>query len=159
MSSRSACYSKYKRHYKATYRSGLEEKVNDQLLAHNIDGLYEQHYLTYVIPESTHKYTPDFVLPNGIVIETKGVWDATDRQKHLLIREQYPTLDIRFIFSRSKTPLYKGSKTTYGAFCEKYGIKYADKLIPDAWFKEPTRKIATNILIPNNKNKKNNKKK
>nr|DAL93602.1 MAG TPA: endonuclease I [Caudoviricetes sp.] len=35
----------------------------------------------------------------------------------MLIKQQNPELDIRFIFSRSKTPIYKGSKTTYAAFC------------------------------------------
>ena len=154
---RSACYSRYRKHCKGTYRSGLEESVSDFLLAHKIDGKYEQHYLTYRVPESTHRYTPDFVLPNGIIIETKGVWDATDRQKHLLIREQYPQLDIRFVFTRSKSRLYKGSKTTYGTFCEKYGIKYADKQIPLEWLKEKKRVIPNGILLENNN--KNNKKK
>jgi len=114
--------------------------------------------LTYRVPESIHRYTPDFVLPNGIIIETKGVWDATDRQKHLLIREQYPKLDIRFVFTRSKSRLYKGSKTTYGTFCEKYDIKYADKQIPLEWLKEKKREIPEGILIENNKNNKNKKK-
>ena len=92
--------------------------------------------MEYTIPESVHKYTPDFVLPNGIIIETKGVWDVEDRKKHILIREQHPELDIRFVFSRSKTPIYKGSKTTYASFCEKNGIKFADKIIPEAWISE-----------------------
>ena len=68
---RSACYSKFRKHCKGTYRSGLEESVSDFLLAHKIDGRYEQQYLTYRVPESIHRYTPDFVLPNGIIIETK----------------------------------------------------------------------------------------
>ena len=157
MTSRQACYSKVRKHCKGTYRSGLEESVSDFLLAHKIDGQYEQHYLTYRVPESTHRYTPDFVLPNGIIIETKGVWDATDRQKHLLIREQYPQLDIRFVFTRSKSRLYKGSKTTYGTFCEKFGIQYADKLMSVARLKEPTKGIPERVLIENNNNK--NKKK
>lgn len=76
------------------------------------------------------------MLPNGIVIETKGVWDSEDRKKHVLIKQQYPDLDIRFVFSRSKTPIYKGSKTTYASFCEKYGFKYADKQIPESWIHE-----------------------
>ena len=81
------------------------------------------------------------MLPNGIIIETKGVWDAEDRKKHLLIKEQHPELDIRFVFTRSKAPIYKGSKTTYASFCEKNNIKYADKLIPREWIDEPVRKV------------------
>lgn len=146
MTTRSACYSRFKRHNSYTYRSGLEEKVDSYLKSHSIDGLYEQFYIDYVVPESKHKYTPDFVLPNGIIVETKGVWDAEDRRKHLLIKEQYPDLDIRFVFNRSKSPIYKGSKTTYASFCEKYGIPYADKSIPDSWLKEPKKKYPRGCL-------------
>ncbi|API58493.1 hypothetical protein BSL82_03555 [Tardibacter chloracetimidivorans] len=45
-------------------------------------------------------------------------------------------LDIRFVFSRSSSPIYKGSKTTLGAWCEKNGFLYADKTIPEEWIKE-----------------------
>ena len=111
MTTRSAAYSKKRMHNKGTYRSGLEEKVSDSLRAFGIEPHYEEKYLEYIVPASKHKYTPDFVLPNGILIETKGVWDSEDRKKHILIKAQHPELDIRFVFSRSKTPIYKGSKT------------------------------------------------
>ncbi|MQR02362.1 hypothetical protein [Glaciimonas soli] len=67
---------------------------------------------------------------------SKGRFLTADRQKHLLIKQQHPELDIRFVFSRSKTTISKTSKTTYGDWCLKYGFKYADKSIPDAWLKE-----------------------
>lgn len=151
MTTRSACYSRFGRHTKSTYRSGLEQTVDDFLKSHSIDGMYEKHYLEYTVPESNHKYTPDFVLPNNIIIETKGVWDAEDRKKHLLIKEQHPELDIRFVFTRSKAPIYKGSKTTYASFCEQHNIKYADKKIPEEWLKEPKKKIPRGILKDKNK--------
>ena len=147
MTTRAACYSKYKRHNSSTYRSGLEEVNSGLLESLGINPHYEEFSLTYVIPESTHKYTPDFVLPNGIIIETKGVWDAEDRKKHILIKEQHPELDIRFVFSRSKTPIYKGSKTTYGSFCKVHGFKYSDKKIPEDWIKEPHRVIPRGLLF------------
>jgi hypothetical protein len=81
-------------------------------------------------------YTPDFQLPNGIIIETKGRFVTADRQKHRLIREQYPELDIRFVFSNSKARISKQSQTTYAAWCERYGFKYADRWIPEDWFNE-----------------------
>ena len=40
-------------------------------------------------------YTPDFELDNGIIIETKGIFDSEDRRKHLEIQKQHPELDIR----------------------------------------------------------------
>lgn len=154
MTTRKAAYSYMKRHDAGTYRSGLEEANSDLLKAFSIEPKYEQYYLEYVVPESKHKYTPDFVLPNGIIIETKGVWDAEDRKKHLLIKEQHPSLDIRFVFSRSATPIYKGSSTTYASFCDKNEIPYADKRIPEEWLKEPIKKIPRGILFNKNNNNK-----
>lgn len=150
MTTRKAAYSYMRRHNKGTYRSGLEEVNSDLLKSFFIDPKYEQFYLEYVVPESKHKYTPDFVLPNGIIIETKGIWDAEDRKKHLLIKQQHPELDIRFVFSRSKTPIYKGSKTTYASFCEANGYLYADKKIPEEWLKEAPKSIPDGVLLNKN---------
>jgi len=47
-----------------------------------------------------------------IYIETKGRFLAKDRTKHILVQEQYPDIDLRFIFSNSRQKLYKGSSTT-----------------------------------------------
>lgn len=66
-------------------------------------------------------------------METKGVFSAKDRKKHLLIKEQHPELDIRFVFQRSTNALYKGSPTTYGEWCDEHGFKYADTTIPKEW--------------------------
>lgn len=154
MTTRKAAYSYMRRHNKGTYRSGLEELNSELLKSLFIDPKYEQFYLEYLVPETKHKYTPDFVLPNGIVIETKGVWDAEDRKKHLLIRQQHPELDIRFVFSRSRTPIYKGSKTTYASFCEANGFLYTDKKIPVEWLNEAPKAIPEGVLIKKNNNKK-----
>jgi hypothetical protein len=74
---------------------------------------------------------------NGIIIETKGIFDSDDRKKHMLIKEQHPELDIRFVFSNAQTKLYKKSPTSYADWCIKNGFIYADKVIPTAWFNEP----------------------
>ncbi len=103
--------------------------------------MYEQSYLTYIIPASEHKYTPDFILSNGIIVETKGLFEIADRKKHLIIKETYPNLDIRFVFTDPNSKLYKGSKTTYADWCIKNGYKYAAKLIPAEWFKESKKSI------------------
>lgn len=139
----------WSKHVDATYRSGLEDKVAEQLRDAEVDAKYEKYQIPYSIPATNHTYTPDFVLPNGIIVETKGVFEVEDRKKHLLVKSQYPNLDIRFVFSSSKTPIYKGSKTTYAAWCNKYGFKYADKWIPDKWLRE--RKKDTNGLVKKKK--------
>lgn len=92
--------------------------------------------MPYTIPATNHTYTPDFILPNGIIVEAKGIFDTDDRQKHLLVKKQYPHLEIRFVFSNPKTKLYKGSKTSYADWCEQHGYKYAKGYIPDAWIKD-----------------------
>jgi hypothetical protein len=122
------------------FRSGLEEKVAAQLRAAGIDPRYEEDVIGYIRPARNAKYHPDFVLPNGIVVETKGRFVVADRQKHVLIKQQHPELDIRFVFSNSKARISKGSPTTYAMWCEKNGFLYADKLIPRAWLLEPPRK-------------------
>ena len=118
------------------YRSGLEEKNMARLDSMGVKAKYESFSIPYVVPASNHKYTPDALLPNGIIVEFKGLFEAEDRRKHLLIREQFPELDIRIVFSSSRTKLYKGSPTSYGEWAEKHGIKFADKLIPADWLKE-----------------------
>lgn len=123
------------------FRSGLEDKVSKQLESKGVKFDYELWKIPYVVPASNHWYSPDFLLPNGIFVETKGLWESDDRKKHLLIREQFPELDIRLVFSSSRTKLYKGSPTSYAEFCEKHGIKFADKLIPVEWLKEPKKEV------------------
>ncbi len=115
------------------YRSGLEEIIDIQLKQNNIDGEYEKHKVHYIKPVTHHEYTPDFRLPNGIFVETKGRFVVEDRKKHILIKSQHPELDIRFVFQNSKNKIRKGSKTTYADWCEKHGFIYADKTIPNSW--------------------------
>jgi hypothetical protein len=115
------------------YRSGLEEDIDAVLKDHNIDGEYEKHKISYIKPATEHNYTPDFKLPNGIYIETKGRFVTEDRKKHVLIKAQHPELDIRFVFQNSKNKIRKGSKTTYADWCIKHGFQFADKTIPKAW--------------------------
>lgn len=134
------------------WRSGLEDKVGAFLSREDIDFEYEETVLPYEVPSRPAKYTPDFVLPNGIIIETKGRWVTADRQKMALIKEQHPDLDIRMVFSRSTTRISKTSKTTYGMWCEKHGFPYADRLPPREWLHEPAnaRSLAALERIRNN---------
>jgi Phage endonuclease I len=118
------------------YRSGLEEKIAQDLLDAGVSFEYESRVINYIKPEKAARYTPDFNLENGIIVETKGRFLTPDRQKMLLVKHQHPDLDIRFVFSRSATRIGKKSKTTYAMWCEKNGFKYADGSIPQAWLNE-----------------------
>lgn len=117
------------------YRSGLEVKVADELTQLGVKFHYEPAgWVVYQKPPS--RYKPDFVLPNGIIVETKGQFLSSDRSKHKLIKAQNPELDIRFVFSNSRTRIGSKSKTTYGMWCERLGFQYADKSIPLDWINE-----------------------
>ena len=118
------------------FRSGLEERVAEQLDQLGVSYTYEKVKLKYIKPASSHVYTPDFQLPNGIIVETKGRFLAPDRQKHLLVKKHNPDLDIRFVFSNSNARISKASKTTYAMWCRKNGYKFADKTIPEEWINE-----------------------
>lgn len=119
------------------FRSGLED-VNARFLTEwNVAVAYEQYDLTYEKPATVHRYTPDFILPNGIIVETKGRFLTVDRQKHILIKEQHPQLDLRFVFSNPNTRISKQSRTTYAIWCQSHGFQYAAKVIPPEWLDEP----------------------
>lgn len=127
------------------FRSGLEERISQELQQSGAGFTYEEESLQYLKPARKSKYTPDFVIttkPDGtlkerpLVIESKGRFLTADRQKHLLIRDQHPDIDIRFVFSNSNQKISKQSKTTYAMWCEKHGFIYTDYSVPDEWLWE-----------------------
>lgn len=110
---------------------------------------FETVKVPYTQPAKSRTYTPDFILPNGIIVETKGLFAVEDRQKHVWVKAQRPELDIRFVFSNAKAKLRKGSPTTYADWCAKEGFLYAHKAIPSSWLTEPAdpvRKAAVDAL-------------
>lgn len=122
------------------WRSGLEESLAAYLDERNVPYQYEEHKLVYTVPERQATYTPDFYVTTRsgkvIIIETKGRFVTADRQKMLLVKEQHPDLDIRFVFSNPNSRISKKSKTTYAAWCEKHGFLYAAKVAPEEWLNE-----------------------
>ena len=117
------------------YRSGLELKVADYLKQQKCKYKYEALKIEW--EDLTYRtYTPDFVLYNGIIIETKGMFTAADRKKHLAIKKQHPQLDIRFVFENSNRKLRKGAKTRYYQWCNKHDFDYYDRIIPEEWLKQ-----------------------
>jgi len=113
------------------FRSNFELNVAQQLVKKKIAYEYEKYPIQY-IKECT--YTPDFYLKKyGFFVEVKGQFTAPDRGKHLIIKKQQPELDIRFLFLNANSKLYKGSKTTYGRWCDRYEIKWCNKFLPKEW--------------------------
>tara|TARA_R100000315_G_C5233402_1_gene144461 strand:+ start:788 stop:1015 length:228 start_codon:yes stop_codon:yes gene_type:complete len=73
------------------------------------------------------------VLNNGVIVECKGRFLTADRQKMILVKQQNPLADIRFVFSNAQTRISKLSKTTYAMWCDRNEFMWADKFIPDDW--------------------------
>ena len=124
-----------RRHLSKTYRSGLEEEAAAFLKTRQKKVEYEKLKIEWE-DLKYRTYTPDFELDNGIIIETKGIFSAADRRKHIEIQKQHPNLDIRFVFSNAQAKLYKGAKSRYSDWCEQKGFKWAHRVIPEEWLLE-----------------------
>jgi hypothetical protein len=129
---------------KVVLRSGLEKRTAEFLDISKVPYEYETVILEYVVPEKKHKYKPDFILGNGVIVEAKGRFDAATRQKMSLVIEQNPDKDIRLLFMRDNT-ISKSSKTKYSDWCEKRGIKYhvsSNGELPKEWLRESKPALA-----------------
>ena len=71
------------------YRSGLEDNISKDLKERKVTFEYETLKIKYEVHEN-RTYTPDFILPNGVIIESKGRFTTVDRKKHLLVKKQHP---------------------------------------------------------------------
>ena len=122
------------------FRSGLEERNAKYLSKKRVKFEYETMKIKW--QDLRFKtYTPDFILPNGIIVETKGRFTLPDRNKHLNVKKQYPHLDIRFVFSNPYQRLNKGAKSTYADWCDYHGFIFAKEVIPHDWIKERKKSI------------------
>jgi|TARA_A100001391_G_scaffold53871_1_gene32837 hypothetical protein len=119
---------------RAGFRSNFELNLARNLADRGVEYEYENTKLTYIPKPRT--YTPDFYIPaTGVYIEAKGHLDKGDRMKMLLVKEQHPDLDIRFVFLRAANKIYKGSKTTYADWATKHKFEWAEGSIPEEWYK------------------------
>jgi len=117
------------------FRSDYELQVAKFLAERRVKFDYEKIKITYQPKPKT--YVPDFYLPaQDIYVEAKGFFSPADRQKMLLVTNQNPELDIRMLFLRASNKLNRSSKTTYGSWCDRHGILWADNMIPLEWLEK-----------------------
>lgn len=113
------------------FRSGLEKDVSELLDNLGVIYEYESKKVPYVLQCN---YTPDFILVNGIHLETKGRFTPEDRRKILAVKKDNPDLDLRMVFQAPFNKIDKRSKTTYASWCDKHDIKWcAYHSIPIEW--------------------------
>ena len=132
-------------HLEDGFRGTLEHGIAEDLKSKKVKFEYETVRIKWShLTQRTYK--PDFILSNGIIIEAKGFFQARERTRALAIKEQHPSLDIRFVFGNSKNKLYTGSKTTYAEWCDRNGFKYSDTTIPEEWIKEKGKNKHPSII-------------
>lgn len=121
------------------YRSKAELGFAKRLYQSKIKFWYEKLKLKWLPKVKERVYTPDFHFKRKdgsvLIVEYKGHFDLESRKKMEAIIEQHPDEDIRMVFMNANSKIYKGSKTTYGDWCDKRGILWADNELPDEWLK------------------------
>lgn len=132
---------KRRNQYEHNYRSNSEYNTALVLQKQKIEFQYETMNIAYEWREDK-VYIPDFILPNGIILEVKGRFMLEDRKKHMFIRSQFPEHDIRFVFDNPNRKLYKGGKMTYGDWCDKYNFLFCKQGegIPKEWFRKNAKR-------------------
>lgn len=134
---RNACRRKANTH---RFRSGLEDRVIEDLEIKGIPYEYESMKIPYVKPSSSCTYNPDLLFYKKVgglmFVEIKGRLDLITRKKHEYLRVQYPDLDLRFVFGDWNNRIYKNSPTTYRHWADNLGIPCANKVMPQEWIDE-----------------------
>jgi hypothetical protein len=118
-----------KQKYRSKFEAGIAANLNKNKVAFS----YESLELDYIL---SCCYKPDFILNNGVIIETKGFLSKEDRRKMVAVKAANPSLDIRFCFQNAKTKLSRGKKRSlsYGQWATKNGFLWCDKTIPADWY-------------------------
>jgi len=90
----------------ANYRSRLEERLARWLEVNGQSFEYETLKLNYTVHAV---YTPDFVLPNGVIIEAKGYFKPEDRRKKRLpLKSSIQILTFDLCFRAPRDAIFKG---------------------------------------------------
>ena len=108
------------------FRSKFEFDFSKKLKSMKKKVEYETDKIIYTQPEQTKTYIPDWKIFDKTYIETKGIFSSQDRKKILAVIRDNPDIKLYILFQNSKLTLSKKSKTTYGEWCTKNGIIWAD---------------------------------
>jgi len=132
-------------HLETEYRSRLEKKIADQLEEAGVPFDYETLKVSFEVPARKAKYTPDFLPKRStIILEGKGWFRTSDRQKLIHVKASNPHLDIRLVFQNAQNKIYKGSPTSYAKWADDHGFPWCDKgTIPPSWIAEMKKQAAT----------------
>ncbi len=114
------------------FKSGFEVIISRQLQKAGVKFQYEPIKIPYTI---SGEYVPDFLLPNGVIVEAKGLlnkYDDKEAAKMIAVRDQHPEYDIRFVFQDAQTKVPR-RKSTHAQWATRNGFLWADGEIPEEW--------------------------
>ncbi len=124
-------FHKYGKRTRDGFRSGFESEVAKDMTTNGVAWTYEKEKFDLVIPR---RYTPDFQLANGTILEVKGMFDSEDRRLIRIMKEQHPDVDIRMVFQRPHQRLSRTAKMTYAQWCDKHNIPWCcGPSLPRRW--------------------------
>lgn len=115
------------------FRSKFEETMYNAAKRSRKVLQFEPYYIPYVLKGS---YLPDFVLPNGVIVEAKGYLDAATCKKMKAVKASNPELDIRFVFQHANGKRNKRSKIKNWEWAERHGFPWAEGTIPLEWWRK-----------------------
>lgn len=118
---------------KPTFRSKFEEDMFNAAKRSRRTLVHEPFFISYIIRGN---YLPDFVLPNGVIVEAKGYLDAAACRKMKAVKASNPDLDIRFVFQNANGKRNKRAKLKNWEWAEKHGFPWAQGTIPLDWWKK-----------------------
>jgi len=139
------------------FRSIPEMQFYDMAKAKGLKFNYEDatQKVHYTIPAKKEWYLCDFFFPKKdgttMFIDTKGEWVAKDREKFYLLKQQFPDMDLRIIFTRNPRTQWIGKRgvTSYADICtlgkgrgiwKEFSIPFdhmtTKRFLPAAWQKE-----------------------
>lgn len=137
-----------KRKAQRPWRSKFEEMLGRVLDGVGVAYGYETETFKIIMPAVGHRcakcgsklierptrYTPDFFLPRGRVVEAKGRFTGRDRKKALAFMAQYPKRPFALLFMRDNK-LSKKSETYYSDWCEANSVPYSIGTFKPEWLK------------------------
>lgn len=71
-----------------------------------------------------HTYTPDFIAPDGTLIEVKGYLSPDDRSKYKALKKCNPDMKFVFVFTKPNETISKASRTMYKDWARKAGFQW-----------------------------------
>jgi len=118
------------------FRNQFEERLGSFLDDRRIAYEYETLILGYTLEG---KYKPDFILPNGIIIEAKGFFRTHAQRALRAVQKAHPELDIRLVFYNQNQKV-QGSNLKCYEWAVKYKFKFSNGSIPEEWITNDSTK-------------------